>query len=80
MWRHWQNLKFGLEITVKSATNVIGGQLPKTKNIQEEITVDDMNIVINGQTLNNSETSNAVAFLKIWTIPVLPVAPFTNMV
>ena len=32
----------------------------KDQNIQQEVTVKDMNIAINRPTLNNSETSNAV--------------------
>ena len=63
------NLKFGFETTVKSGTTIFEGQLLKTNNIQEEITVEDMNTVIYGQTLNNSEISHIVVFLQIWTIP-----------
>ena len=40
------NLKFEFETTVKSATNIFEGHLLKTKNIQEEVTVEDMNTAL----------------------------------
>ena len=66
------SLKFGFETTVKSDTNKFECCLLRPKNIQEKATVEDMNIAINRPTLNNSEASHIVAFLQIWTIPVLP--------
>ena len=48
------SLKFGVESTVESAISIFEGRLPKTRNVREEVAEEDMQIALNGPTLNNS--------------------------